>query len=91
MLYIIPSNFLFGASISNKIRKDFLPQYKITEAVIFEKKIFEFTGTNVIICFFERSDALNNTIEFDAVKINSHTITRHYVLSKKNKFRAENF
>ncbi len=91
MIYIIPSNFLFGAVISNKIRDDFLPQYKINEAVIFEKKIFEFTGTNVMICFFEKTEKLNRIIEFNATKINSHEITRHYILTKKNKFRGGNY
>jgi len=91
MIYIIPSNFLFGATISNKIRIDFLPQYKINEAIIFEKKIFEFTGTNVMVCFFEKAERLNRNIEFDAIKINSHEIIRHYLLTKKNKFRGGNY
>ena len=38
MAYIIPSNFLFGFSISNKIRDDFFPYYTIRKAFIFEKK-----------------------------------------------------
>jgi len=54
MVYIIPSNFLFGFSVSNKIRDDFLKYYIIRKAIIFEKEIFEYTGTNVVICFFER-------------------------------------
>lgn len=91
MIYIIPSNFLFGAVISNKIRTDFLPQYKINEAIIFEKKIFEFTGTNVMICFFEKNEKMNSVIEFDAIKINSKTIKRHYVLTKKNNFRGGDY
>ncbi|MEN6295667.1 MAG: SAM-dependent DNA methyltransferase, partial [Chloroherpetonaceae bacterium] len=54
MIYIIPSNFLFGYTSSNKIKYDFFKYYSINKAVIFEKEIFEYTGTNVAICFFER-------------------------------------
>ena len=54
MIYIIPSNFLFGFSVSNRIRTDFLKYYTIRKAIIFEKEVFEHTGTNVIICFFEK-------------------------------------
>jgi len=39
LIYIIPTNFLFGFSVSNKIRKDFLQVYTIKKAIIFEKKI----------------------------------------------------
>jgi type I restriction-modification system DNA methylase subunit len=42
LIYIIPTNFLFGFSVSNKIRKDFLPFYTIKKAIVFERKIFEF-------------------------------------------------
>ena len=58
MIYIIPSNFLFGFSVSNKIRDDFLQYYTIERAFIFEKRIFEFTGTNVVICFFSKNQTL---------------------------------
>jgi hypothetical protein len=56
LIYIIPSNFLFGSSVSNKFRLDFLKHYKIIKMYIFEKKIFEFTGTNIVIAFFKRKD-----------------------------------
>ena len=88
MIYIIPSNFLFGASVSNRIRSDFLPNYKIDNAIIFEKKIFDFTGTNVIICFFSKSKTELNINEFDATKINSEKTTRHYILKAENNYRA---
>ncbi|GAH81888.1 unnamed protein product, partial [marine sediment metagenome] len=42
----------FGYSASNKIRKDFFYFYNIKKAIIFETKIFEFTGTNVGILMF---------------------------------------
>jgi len=58
MIYIIPSNFLFGNSVSNKIRDDLLKYYRIKKMYIIEKKIFKHTGTNVMITFFERKDKM---------------------------------
>ncbi|MCM8832988.1 MAG: N-6 DNA methylase, partial [Candidatus Omnitrophica bacterium] len=89
MIYIIPSNFLFGFSVSNKIRNDFLPFYTIKKAIVFEKEIFEFTGTNVIICFFERKDIpKNEIISFKGIKINKTIQKREYILDPKNHYRA---
>ncbi len=89
MIYIIPTNFLFGFSVSNKIRNDFFPFYNVSKAIIFERKIFEFTGTNVCICFFERKPAPSNApITFKALKINSRVIEKEYKLSPKNFYRA---
>jgi hypothetical protein len=89
MIYIIPANFLFGSSVSNKIRKDFLKFYKINNAYIFEKEIFKYTGTNVIICFFEKKKIPKDEIlQFKAIKINNKTVEREYKLSPKNKYKA---
>jgi len=89
LIYIIPTNFLFGFSVSNKIRKDFLPFYNIKKAIIFEKKIFEFTGTNVCICFFERKKQISyEPITFKALKINSEVIEKEYNLLPQNFYRA---
>jgi len=89
MIYIIPSNFLFGASVSNKIRDDFLKFYTIKKAIIFEKKIFEHTGTNVCICFFERKPTpKRERIVFEGVKVNNEEKRKVYVLDPKNHFRA---
>ncbi len=89
MIYIIPTNFLFGFSVANKIRRDFLPFYNIKKAIIFERKIFEFTGTNVCICFFERKrEPSYQPIIFKALKINNKTIEKEYILSPKNFYRA---
>lgn len=89
LIYIIPTNFLFGFSVSNKIRKDFFPFYNINRAIIFEKKIFEFTGTNVCICFFEKKSSLStNPIIFNALKINSGILEKKYKLSSENFYRA---
>lgn len=89
LVYIIPTNFLFGFSVSNKIRKDFLSFYEIKKAYIFEKRIFEFTGTNVCICFFKKkSQPDQKNIVFDAFKINSKTIKKRYCLRPQNFYRA---
>jgi hypothetical protein len=91
MIYIIPSNFLFGFSVSNKIRSDFLPYYNIKKAIIFEKEIFEFTGTNVLICFFVRKDFQKlEALSFEGIKINKTTQKKQYILEPKNKYRAGN-
>jgi hypothetical protein len=91
MIYIIPSNFFFGFSISNKIRNDFLQYYNIKKAFIFEKKIFEFTGINVAICFFERKEfPKKEEIIFEGTKINKEFQKRIYILKPENHFRAGN-
>jgi type I restriction-modification system DNA methylase subunit len=89
MIYIIPSNFLFGSTISNKIRDDFFKFYTIKKAYIFERKIFEHTGTNVCICFFEKkSEPKKESLIFEGIKINSEEKKRIYVLEPKNHYRA---
>jgi len=89
MIYVIPSNFLFGSAISNKIREDFLKFYTIKRAYIFERKIFEHTGTNVCICFFERKpEPKREALTFEGIKINSEEKRKIYVLEPKNHFRA---
>ncbi|MCD6594462.1 SAM-dependent DNA methyltransferase, partial [bacterium] len=78
-------------SVSNKIRKDFLRYYNIKTAVIFEKEIFKYTGTNVIICFFERKEnPKDEIIKFTGIKINRETNTKEYVLTPQNNYRAGN-
>ncbi|MEM2637590.1 MAG: N-6 DNA methylase [Candidatus Korarchaeota archaeon] len=89
LIYIIPSNFLFGYAVSNNIRDDFLKYYSIKKAIIFEKRIFEYTGTNVIICFFERKEKPSvEKMTFTAIKINKVEKEREYTLDPKNHYRA---
>lgn len=91
MIYIIPSNFLFGFSVSNKIRDDFLTFYNIKKAIIFEKKIFDFTGINVGIFFFERKEfPKKERVIFEGIKINKEIHKKIYILEPKNHFRAGN-
>jgi hypothetical protein len=97
LIYIIPSNFLFGNSVSNKIRRDFFPYYEIKRAFIFETQIFEHTGTNVMINFFERkTKSLPNDapIEFQAIKIRAKNPSDHeeksYYLTADQNYKAGN-
>ncbi len=91
LIYIIPSNFLFGSSVSNKFRMDFLNYYKITSTIIFEKKIFEFTGTNICICFFKRKKVPKiEDLEFKGIKIKNSKkrLEKVYILKPEFKYRA---
>ena len=90
MIYIIPTNFIFSTSGANKIRSTFFKEYKINNAIIFEKKIFENTGTNTAIFLFERKNKpSDNNITFEGLKINNNNIKKKiYILSPKNRYRA---
>lgn len=91
MIYIIPSNFLFGYSVSNKIRDDLFKFYTIKKAIIFERQIFEWTGTNVVICFFERKNIpKTEAIIFEGFKINKEISRKTFCLKPKNHYRAGN-
>lgn len=91
LIYIIPSNFLFGSYVSNKFRLDFLKHYKVIKMYIFEKKIFKFTGTNIIIAFFKRR--LKPSLEpvhFHGQKFkkDGKVIERDYTLNPNYDYRA---
>jgi len=91
LIYIIPSNFLFGSSISNKFRLDFLKHYKINKVVIFETQIFEHTGTNICIGFFQRKDnPKSEDLEFKGIKIKKQNkiVEKNYILKPEFKYRA---
>jgi type I restriction-modification system DNA methylase subunit len=91
LIYIIPSNFLFGSSVSNKFRLDFLKHYKIKKIFIFEKKVFEHTGTNICIGFFIRKQKpMVENLEFYGLKIKKENqeIKRKYLLKPQYKYRA---
>ncbi|MGC8608498.1 MAG: N-6 DNA methylase [Thermoplasmata archaeon] len=90
MIYVIPSNFLFSDAGTNKIRRDFLKHYKINNCYIFEKKIFDHTGTNVLIANFERTAPFNTKVEFTAYKVNRLIEERRYTLYDKNNFKPNN-
>jgi hypothetical protein len=89
MIYIIPSNFLYGYSVSNQIRKDLLKYYVIKKAIIFERQIFEHTGTNVMIAFFERKRYPGEEpIVFEGIKIDKDVRRRIYTLDPRYNYRA---
>lgn len=90
LIYIIPSNFLFGASVSNKFRNDFLKFYDFRKIITFETKIFEHTGTNILIGFFKRKKTPSiSTLEFSGKKVKKNKeITLNYHLNPKYNFRA---
>ncbi len=91
LVYIIPSNFLYGASVSNKFRLDFLRHYKILKMIIFETKIFEFTGTNICIGFFKkRKKPKIKDLKFSGMKIKKQNEISHkeYILKFQYKYRA---
>ena len=91
LIYIIPSNFLFGASVSNKFRMIFLQSYKILKMIICENKIFEHTGTNICIGFFKRKKVPKiEDLSFSGIKIKQggRIIKKDYTLKPKYKFRA---
>lgn len=89
MVYIIPTNFLFGCSNSNKIRDDFLPFYAIEKAIILEKELFEHTGVHVAVCFFGRKERPAREAQtFEGVKINHTVQSRLYRLSPASHYRA---
>ena len=91
LIYIIPSNFLYGASVSNKFRLDFLRSYNINKMIIFETKMFEFTGTNICIGFLEKKkDNKFEDQEFLGLKFKNSdkSIEKLYRLKPEFKYRA---
>ncbi|MFX0026726.1 MAG: N-6 DNA methylase [Candidatus Hermodarchaeota archaeon] len=91
LVYIIPSNFLYGASVSNKFRIEFLRYYKIIKMVIFETKIFEFTGTNICIGFFKRKKRPKvEDLTFSGIKLKKQNeiVHKDYLLKYEYKYRA---
>ncbi len=91
LIYIIPSNFIFGSAVSNKFRLDFLKFYNIQKMLVFETKIFEHTGQNICICFFERKKDDKQEIQrFSANKFKKDNVIleREYVLKPEFKYRG---
>lgn len=91
LIYIIPTNFLYGASVSNKFRTDFLKDYNIRKMIIFETKMFKFTGTHICFGFFERKKNPKHEVNrFVGTKIypNNHILEKKYNLYPDYKYRA---
>ncbi len=91
LIYIIPSNFLFGASVSNKIRLDFLKHYQIIKMLIFERKLFEYTGTNICIGFFRKKSLPKSEIlQFKGLKFKKkgNILKKNYILKPEFNYRG---
>ncbi|MFW9771849.1 MAG: N-6 DNA methylase [Candidatus Heimdallarchaeota archaeon] len=91
LIYIIPSNFLYGASVSNKFRFDFFKHYKIYNMIIFETKIFEFTGSHICIGFFKKKiESKIENVKFLGTKVKkgNQIIQKSYILKPNHKYRA---
>ena len=91
LIYLIPTNFLYGASVSNKFRLEFLKYYNILKMIIIETKIFEHTGSNICIGFFKKKKVPQDEIQtFTGLKTkNQNEIFKmDYILNPKYKYRA---
>lgn len=89
MIYIIPTNFLYGSSVSNKIRRLVLERYNIREAILFEKRIFDYTGQHVGIFFFERKSSPGHSQQvFKVTRVNKTKSTRIITITPRNNYRA---
>lgn len=93
MIYIIPTNFIYGDSCSNKIRNDLLKFYDIERSFIFEEKIFKYTGTNVGIFFFKKKTKhFTENIKFHCIKIkNGVSKNMIYTLKPENNYKAGDY
>jgi hypothetical protein len=62
----------------------------VNKAVLFEKKIFENTGVNVGIFFFERKDKIaDEDVVFEGLKIKNDDVKKRvYILKPRNHYRA---
>ncbi len=91
LIYVIPTNFLYGASISNKLRLDFLKYYNILKMIIIETKIFEHTGSNICIGFFKKKKIPQDEFQtFTGLKTKKRNdiLKMVYNLNPKYKYRA---
>ncbi|MFN3621760.1 MAG: N-6 DNA methylase, partial [Nitrososphaerales archaeon] len=90
MIYIIPTNFLFGDANANHIRRLIFKYYNLVDLFILERKVFSDTGTNVCVCFFEKKAVPSEADQIVyATKISKDgEKMRTYKLSKKFRFRA---
>jgi hypothetical protein len=91
LIYVIPTNFLYGASVSNKFRLDFLKYYKIIKMIIFETSMFKFTGTNICISVFKRKSIPKDEPQsFEGLKFKdkNNFARRGYILNPNYKYRA---
>lgn len=90
-IYIIPTNFIFGDSASNKIRDLVFSIWEINRGVILERGSFEETGTHIGIFFFSRKPHPDSCPQsFHVVKIGPRGGEKRkvYTLLPENHYRA---
>lgn len=91
MIYIVPTNFIFADSSSKQVRFVILNHYFIKKAFIFEKQMFEKTGTHVSMLFLEKKPVFSAEAQkFTAVKVKSDKLvqTQQYTLLPVNFYRG---
>lgn len=89
LIYVIPTNFLFGNAVSNKFRDIFLKEFTIENAFLFEKKIFEHTGMNVgVFTFTKKKESNQNIQKFTAIRVNSKLTEQKFYLNPKYHYKA---
>ncbi|MHB1708077.1 MAG: N-6 DNA methylase [Thermoplasmataceae archaeon] len=88
MVYIIPSNFLYGNSVSNEIRKLLFSKYRLEKATVIEKRVFQFTGTNVAICFFAKASRNAQKFTLPVTTVGSSNSESIITLDRRNNYRA---
>ncbi len=88
MVYIIPSNFLFGNSVSNQIRKLLFSKYRLEKATVIEKRVFRFTGTNVVICFFTKASGNEQMSTIPVTTVAGSVTHSNITLERRNNYRA---
>lgn len=89
MIYFTPTNFIFGDTVSNNIRDDFLRYYTIKKAIVFERPIFKHTGTNVMISFFKRKPTpKHESFTLSTIKIDNQVHKLDYTLKPGYHYRA---
>ena len=91
MIYIVPTNFLYGYSVSNRARMMLLEKYRLRRAVVFEQMLFSTTGTHVALCFFERKEKPGHMEQvFEALKLKpgGQRLVRTYRLKPRYMYRA---
>lgn len=66
---VVPTGFLTGSGIANKIRKNLVDSGYLLGVVLMPKNIFATTGTNVSVVFIDKSQQHKDVILVDASKL----------------------
>jgi len=90
LIYIIPTNFLYGSSGANKIRCLVFEKYLLKKVYIFEKQIFDYTGQHVGVFFFVRKKHPSHHPQtFEVLTFSDGSFRRKTIsVLPENKYRA---